>query len=126
MKTTKYLLGSILCLCLFCFSACEDNAPVSKGYSFGIFEYEGSIDDRDKVENYLVSKKCPMDLKAYTGKSLDDTDKKAKSVFDKAVSKLSVNEINTLDLSADCSFTYAAVRYDENHEMVYVASYSYP
>lgn len=127
MKTTKFLLGSILCLCLFCFSSCEDNDPVSEVYSFGLFEIKGSFDDMAKVENFLKLNDCPTNkIQLYTAKNLAETDKKAKEDFDKIVSKLSVDEIKALGLLASCSFTYAVARSDENHETVYAASFSYP
>jgi len=97
-------------------------------YTYYIETSEENAEDLAKIENYLKPKKLAKTNVLYG--NVKDTDLQAIELFNEMVLKISITELNALNLKPASAFTYAVSRWKDPHNpysgTVILESFTYP
>lgn len=130
----QHLLTSLAAVALLlCGCVSEMEISVEQVYSVGVFESEFTPNDSVLVLKYLQDKGCPLGgaTMRFKSDSMYGCDSACNKAMTDITQRLSVAELDSLPLSEQCRFKYAAARYGQTYTppyetiVVYVGAFDY-
>ncbi len=121
----------ILTLMTIVFSSCldENYVRVELAYTLDIFEFKFADNDSALIKAYFDKKGVPFTDLRFASESAYGCDTLCANKMKEYTSKLSVSELDSLELSDSCRFKYAAARYiyptAQTYDRLYIGAFDY-
>ena len=134
MKKRHLFLTALAAVAIMlCSCVSEMEISVEQVYSVGVFESEFTPNDSVLVLKYLQDKACPLGgiTMRFKSDSMYGCDSACNQAMADITQRLSVAELDSLPLSDNCRFKYAAARYGHTYPppyetiVVYVGAFDY-